>query len=161
MFPADELTVKPNEQAVIYRDHRYFRTLGPGRHDLPRVTRFFLQTRNPRIDVRIIRTDGRRLNGDPISVRSSDGETFKFKPVIDFKVTNPRLTAELPEKEEDRLKTDALLALERVAGLRTNADLFDINMRSDLEAAFKSQLHAYAGAYGIRISDAKLIGNLG
>ncbi len=156
MFPDDELTVKPNEQAVIYRDQMYFKTLGPGRYDISRVTRFFWRHRHPTIDVRTIRTDGRRLNGDPVSVRSSDGETVKFKPVINFRVTNPRLTAELPEKEEDRLKTDALLALERAAGLMTNAELLDVNKRSDLEREFVRQLQGYTNGYGIGIGDAKL-----
>jgi len=156
MPPKDELMVKPDEQAVIFRDAEFFAVLGPGRYDLPRHLRFFWQSWNPILDIRIFNTGRRELALDAMSVKSSDAETLKIKPVITFQITDARAAARLPIKEEDQLKSDAALALERVMAGHAKNHLLKIENRAALENEVQSQLQQYADRYGIHIHQVRL-----
>jgi membrane protease subunit HflK len=152
--PDNLLIVRETERAVIYEDGKYFETLGPGRHYVPKRYRFFTRTCYPVYDILIVDMSAREVVVEDLGALSIDEKKIGLNAIIDFRVSDPVLAVNRKEKYEDRLKRDTEIALEQVASGLTAQAIKD--GRDEFREAVLNRLRPLAKHYGVDILGLKL-----
>ena len=129
------IVVFPWEQALVYINGRFDRTLSAGRH---RLFKPF-----DKVDLFKVRTGTQAYSSPPIDVLSADRLPFRLSALVQHQVTDPRA---LHERQPDTVLPQAVAgALVRLAEMRPLQEL--VVARGELEAVLTEFVREGLSAY--------------